>query len=63
MTDEERLEREHVLVMGLIRLDYPLAVDYHTEDSECFQILDKDDGILGVVGEGYITGKLNAVSA
>lgn len=57
--DDTRIEKEFEAVMELIRLEYPKAADYRTEDSETFEILDAEDKVIATVKEEYITRKFN----
>jgi hypothetical protein len=61
MSNDERIEGEFEAVMELIRLDYPKAADYRTEDSETFEVLDAEDNVIATVSEAYMTRKWNDI--
>lgn len=40
--------------------DYPGTVDYHTENGEWFQLLDKDDNVIATISEREMMGYMGA---
>ena len=54
-------ESESKAVIDELAERYPGTVDYHTEDSESFCLLDKDDKVIATMDEREMTGVWNAV--